>query len=313
LALAIDLSRHWFNNVQHLREGRRWFERLLERDDPKGNIQFRAWALSEASWLAARSGDWERGLALAEGCLALARQSETRLQTGVALTTLAIHTWTSGQVDRARALQEEGLEIVRQFGDQVINAIALQNLGAWTAYGGKYDQALPLLWESVALWRVVGDMRCLAFPLRHLGIVACRQGDLESARTLLCDGLGPSGSTGDQIQVVEYLEEFAVLAVHTGENDRAVRLWGAAGALLDLAGLPLDWAVQERHDRYQPMTRAHVTEARWNELSAEGASMTLEQAIGYALEDPGYRLPAPSHELLDTDIQSDDCDPVIAL
>jgi hypothetical protein len=200
-------------------------------------------------------------------------------------------------VKRAQALEEEGLEIARRCGYPVIKAIALHNLGAWATYDGESARALPLLQESAELWRELGDTRCLAFSIRHLAMIAGDRGDLEAAATLLREGLRPLGLSADQIEMALYLEEFAVIAVKQGNCERAVRLWGAAGALRDLAGVSLEWAIQKRHDQFELEARAGIDPARWAELTEEGASMTLQQALAHALEDPEYRLLAPSEPI----------------
>ncbi len=65
---------------------------------------------------------------------------------------------------------------------------------------------------------------------------------------------------------------------------RAARLFGAAEALRDTSGELLSPAERSVHERQVANAHAQLDEAAWQTAWAEGRTMTLEQAIVYALE-----------------------------
>lgn len=66
---------------------------------------------------------------------------------------------------------------------------------------------------------------------------------------------------------------------------RAARLWGAAQALRELLGAPLSPSESDEHDRLVSRACADLGEAEYARARSEGTLFTLEQAIGYALEE----------------------------
>jgi hypothetical protein len=68
------------------------------------------------------------------------------------------------------------------------------------------------------------------------------------------------------------------------QPERAARLSGMAGAILEMTSFqyaPIDRAAFDRHIQ---MARDQLGEARFEALASEGRAMPMEQAIEYALE-----------------------------
>src|SRR5919109_2715221 len=74
------------------------------------------------------------------------------------------------------------------------------------------------------------------------------------------------------------LEAFAA-RFGTLDPDRAARLWGAAQALRQALGWPLPPHEREECDRQRDALRDALGEEAFAALSAEGRTMTLEQAM----------------------------------
>jgi hypothetical protein len=89
----------------------------------------------------------------------------------------------------------------------------------------------------------------------------------------------------------------AELAVAQGQNEQAARLLGSAEVLRDAIALPLQPPDRAEHDRIVAAARAQLDKSTFAAAWAEGRSMTLEQAIAYALEgsevDPVTSIAAP--------------------
>jgi hypothetical protein len=117
-----------------------------------------------------------------------------------------------------------------------------------------------------------------------LGIVATRLGDHGRARTLLGESLALSKRLGSTFSLVENLETLAELAGDLGDPRRAARLWGAAGALRETAGIPQPPVERRGREPYLIDARSGMDEADWTKAWEEGRVMNLDQAVDYALE-----------------------------
>jgi DNA-binding CsgD family transcriptional regulator len=78
-----------------------------------------------------------------------------------------------------------------------------------------------------------------------------------------------------------------------GEDLRAARLWGAAGALREETGV--QWALAERmlHEPQLATARTRIDRAIWETGFGEGKVMGLEEAVEYALSEEDAAAPEP--------------------
>jgi hypothetical protein len=131
--------------------------------------------------------------------------------------------------------------------------------------------------------RAQGDKRGIAASLNNLGYVGIAQGDYQNATVFLTESLNMFREVGSKQGIIECLGGFAEVADGNDQPERAVRLLGAAQALLGTIG-----ARFETHDRVEfeslvNAARAALNDATFAAAWAEGRAMTLEQAIDYAL------------------------------
>jgi tetratricopeptide (TPR) repeat protein len=216
-----------------------------------------------------------------------------------------------GDIERARELKQEALAGSREHGDARWTAALLADLGDLAMWRGEYELARELLEESLELRSRPEARGGLGRTLASLGELALLEGDLEAAESLfrqarddfferepgsvhagwfaegLAESLRRRGTTdeadrffreamliyqklGAQDGVAECLDGLAAVAAPRGEQERAGRLVGAAESLRD------EWransARPERIPRDVPET-----------ARAEGAAMTLDEAVLYAL------------------------------
>jgi hypothetical protein len=79
------------------------------------------------------------------------------------------------------------------------------------------------------------------------------------------------------------LEGMAAIAAAQGVGERAVRLWGAAEALRETTGLPMDVFEVKDYQHWVAAIRAQLDDATFAAAWAAGRTMTLEEAIAEAL------------------------------
>ena len=142
--------------------------------------------------------------------------------------------------------------------------------------------------------RELGDKYGIAYSLYGLGLVAYGQGDYTNARALLEESLALQRELGDKWATSACLIGLGGVATGMGQAQaqmqehlqakRGTRLLGAARALLEAIS-----AVLPPHDRmvYEQgvaSARAQLSEEEFEKAWAEGRTMSMEEAIAYALE-----------------------------
>ena len=103
---------------------------------------------------------------------------------GHALAALADLAQDQGDLERAQALAEESLTLLQAHGERHITGWATRILGEVVLSRGHVPQALALLRESLRLARLVGDVDLIAAALEGLAAGACAEARLERAARL---------------------------------------------------------------------------------------------------------------------------------
>jgi hypothetical protein len=111
-------------------------------------------------------------------------------------------------------------------------------------------------------------------------------GDDARAVDLLRESIGLSRALRDTYALGYGLIRLAGALVALGQGERAARLYGAAEALREMTGTPIQYAghraLYERQvEALREQLDARTLEAAW----AEGRAMTLEEAVAEALAE----------------------------
>lgn len=264
-------------------EGRMCLTQLLEEgaDVPPPT---RALALLTAGYLACWQGDFAAGRPPLEE--ALARFERLKDDSGIAFATHGLGFVALGEGDArlAGALFEESLRRSREAGDEWIASFALHFLAVVLTYQGEYARATSYFEEGNEIIQSLGGHRqALAFSFFHLGRIARLQGDLSAARARHEESLRLFRRAGDRRGVGYSFAGFAALAAAEGDGERAARLSGAVESLEEVLGSFLEAPLQVEYDAELAGVRASLGEDRFAAAGAEGRTMSLEQAIEYAL------------------------------
>jgi hypothetical protein len=86
------------------------------------------------------------------------------------------------------------------------------------------------------------------------------------------------------MSIAECLEGFAGAAGMGGKGERAARLYGAADSLREYLGAPLQSGDRPRYEHQLAAARSVVDIEVWEAAWKQGRTMTLEEAVAYALE-----------------------------
>jgi tetratricopeptide (TPR) repeat protein len=236
-------------------------------------------------------GDHERATALLEESLGLYRELGDEHGIASLLNALAMVATRQGDSARAVRLFEDALTLSRDTGDAAGVARCLGNLSYTVLLLGGHGRARTLAEEALATSREQGNTLFTFVALINLGLAAREHGDHEGAGAALRVGLALGWEIGDKLGVIETLEGIPGLAGARGEDYRAARLWGAAQAWRVATGAQLADAERTLNQPHLDAARSRLGDATWEELLAEGRSMTLERAMAHALGEATVRDP----------------------
>jgi predicted ATPase/class 3 adenylate cyclase len=250
-----------------------------------GDRRGEAYALCFLGWIALDRNEFDRAEELLEESLALSRAAGTARDVSVSLNALAMLKVYRGDHERATAMQEECLSLAREAGDVQIIAVLTYNLGFTAAMTGEYERAEAFVREAQALFREVGDRGMAPLASNRLGFLALSQDDPDRAEELCVEAIRDL-QVQAQIPGIDFaLEILGGVAASRGGIRRAARLWGAVAGYRDATGAP--WIPEERAmiEAHIDAARPRLEEATWREEWEKGRSMTLDQAVEYALEE----------------------------
>jgi predicted ATPase/DNA-binding CsgD family transcriptional regulator/tetratricopeptide (TPR) repeat protein len=205
---------------------------------------------------------------------------------------LYVGRWTSlvayrcGENDKARRAAEALRRTARERGVRWFEASATWLLGLIAVAEQQPDAAREHLERCR---RLSVDPRYPFTLGRALVGLAGLDGDPDQAWEHAHEGLEVLADYGDRLGVAEALETVAGLATARDQPDRALRLLAAVERFHDDTGLVRFPLEAERAERHTAAARARLepddAEACW----AEGAQLTLDEAVAYARRGRGER------------------------
>jgi tetratricopeptide (TPR) repeat protein len=182
-------------------------------------------------------------------------------------------------------------ELLAQFCNQLCDTLVLQ---------GDLERATVIGEEATSMLREQNHRILLSDALCNLGWAVLLQGDSERATSLYAESLKLKRELGDKpllvkltVALPETLDGLACVAMAKGETERAVRLFGAARALIEQVSdhnYTREYAALR--EPYLEATRSQLSEEVWEAAFAEGQAMGFEEAVEYALSQE--KRPSPT-------------------
>ena len=191
LELAVAASPYW-HIAGHHALGRMRLEGALERA-PRATPSLQAKALRQAASLAKDLGDYSAAEGFTRRRLAIDRSEEHSFGPFIAL---GIAAQQRGNVDEGRALFVKALEKARQANSKIGVGIALTNLGSNALHRGDRREAKRCFRKSLNLARELGTPEGIAIVQSNLALVALADGDNEAALQRWHEAFDTSTSIG---------------------------------------------------------------------------------------------------------------------
>ena len=179
---------------------------------------------------------------------------------------------------------EQARSIYRRIGDRRGEANALWGIGNYRYFRGYPDNGIDDFRSALTIFADVGDRTMEAWSLHMLGTGLLRSGEVDEARGHLVEAMRRFHAAGDAAGITLVLGDLSAIAVADGDYPRAARLRGAARNLTAVTGTQLADLSEDLLRDLRPTVRSHMSEVDVARYGAEGAAMTLDEAVAYALE-----------------------------
>jgi predicted ATPase len=161
--------------------------------------------------------------------------------------------------------------------------IAMNYMGEIALHRNLLVRARELINICIQFGREQGYSGCLELGNGSAGLLAIREKDRFSAATYFRESLLLQQLLKEPWRSLFLLEAVAELLVEQTDLLGAARLYGAANHLRTTLGVPQLPLYQEQHAQSLSALRTQLNPATLDEAWAAGQSLTLEQAIAYAL------------------------------
>ena len=236
-----------------------------------------------------QQGDLEPAERTLRRAVDLARGSDEPEQESRALNLLGIVRRQAGHTDEAMALLEQSLAIARRIGSLARQAFALGNIAIVHIDRGEFAEAAGAAEEAMRLNAETGNVYAVAIDrLNHCVAVVHSAGATAAAvefqrwlPDLLAFGSGPLA--------IDALEVAAMIAVALREPVTAAKVLAVAERERAAAELPRAAAEQKLIEPWRRAAHEALDEQEWATAQAQGAALTVEQALRLLADVPVSR------------------------
>ncbi|HEX5590565.1 MAG TPA: adenylate/guanylate cyclase domain-containing protein [Candidatus Limnocylindrales bacterium] len=192
--------------------------------------------------------------------------------------------------------QDEALALYREIGDLRGQANVLWGIGNREYFLELGDAGEARFREALERFRQVGDVTMAAWSLHMLGGALLRRERADEARPILRDALRAFHDASDAAGIALVLGDLASQAVIDGDLVRAARIHGAGQRLTAATGATLAGFIDGQFEHgVRPHVAHRLSPEELERHQAEGAAMTLDEAVAYALDVPVADLGTHAH------------------
>ena len=183
-----------------------------------------------------------------------------------------------GYIERAR-------QLFHGVGNVGGEANALWALGNYHYFRGHPGHGVTEFRSALEMFRQIQDLTMEAWALHMLGTGLLRNGDVAEAKQHVAHAMRHFQAAGDTAGLTLTFDDLSAVAVAENDLVRAARLRGAARNLTTETGTGLAAFVEDTFEQgARPTVRSQMSTEEVERYGAEGATMTLDAAVAYALE-----------------------------
>jgi predicted ATPase/DNA-binding SARP family transcriptional activator len=232
--------------------------------------------------------EYERGnltttLELYEQSLALSQQIGDLLIISIASGQLGGLFVELGSYEKARPLIEQQLNVNEKLQFQLGLADAWIGMGDLHRHQGDYVQAEDCFEKSISVSRILGLQGHICSNLYLLALLPLHQNDYSSAMFRFMEYFEFARAIEAKISLCRFLTGMSAVAGGTNQSIHCAKLFGASQTILGTIKFRLSQFDRIEFDRHIQMARDQLGKAEFDMLCNEGCTMTLEQAVAFAL------------------------------
>ncbi|MGQ0605160.1 MAG: ATP-binding protein [Anaerolineales bacterium] len=250
-----------------------------------GEHKILANALGILAFAASFQGDVETAAAVIEEGRRLCQNLNYRWGLAMFISGQATLARVRGDAATAQRHVEEALGLVREVGNPWLTAMFIMGMVMLAAALNNHAEAQMRLKESGALFRDMDDRHFVNVIQSELAHIERRLGHYTQAVAMYTETLSAWKDMGHRAAVAHELECFAFIAGAQEQTERAVKLLSAADSLREACNSPMTAGERLEYDQAVTQIRAQLNEVTYATAWDEGRTMTMEQAIQFALMD----------------------------
>jgi predicted ATPase len=281
LVARICVAQHRFWRLRgQFSEAWRWLDPLLTHALPN---QQRAKVLHSAGIVAQGQHDAERARLFYEEALQVWRDIGDQIGEALTLANYANILVDQGDYTSGQALLTETLRVFRAQGNTWQVATNLNNIGLIAVYTTDYHQARECYQESLRLYQSLGDQHGAAIVMANLGEICLLEQDYEEAEYFYRESLTTRAMLKNGPGVASMFDMLAHIAAAREQFERAAWLMAFAAHLRVVVGVQKTRGEERANARTAVLIRSHIDRQTIADIEAQGRTLTLEQAVAYAL------------------------------
>ena len=290
--ITAALGAYWFLEGHHA-EGLRWVDEVLAREqelDPPvaARIRLAAGFLAFPRSQPDARVHWQRATDL------FRELGETRLLAYALAVGSATYLSEPEQYERAMQINDEALALARSVGGPALIAQVLNIRGELTRVAGEDRLAQAAYEEGLQISTALDDEMYVSVFLSNLSYLADHRGDYEEARRLTHRALRICWPLGRRLMAAWTISQLAGPEHGLGRPELGAVLIGAGDEALRVLGARRHPGDLPEHKRVVAAIRAALGEERYESLHAQGARMSLDQALALVLDDEATLQPSAS-------------------
>ncbi|PUA80640.1 ATP-binding protein [Nocardioides currus] len=281
--ITAALGAYWFLEGHHA-EGRRWVDEMVAHEDRLeppvvARIRLAAGFLAFPHDQREARVHWERSTEL------FRQQDEPRLLAYSLAVCSATYISEIEQHDLAMQVNDEALALGRRVGGPALIAQVLNIRGELTRVAGHDALAVAAYEEGLQISTTLDDEMYVSVFLSNLSYLAEHRGDYAEARRLTHQALRICWCIGRRLMAAWTISQLAGPEHGLGRSELGAVLIGAGDEALRVLGARRHPGDRPEHERVVAGIRAAVGDAAYERLHAEGAAMSLDQALALVLEE----------------------------
>ena len=185
--------------------------------------------------------------------------------------------------DKTDALLEKAGELFKEHGSRWSYAISVYGFGNLLRLQGRFQKAREKYKITMETMQAMGSTRNVVMIKSDLAHILRQEGNYPEAISSYRETIKEWQRMGHRAAVAHQMECLAFIAKSLEQVEKATKLLGAAEALRQKIGIDMAPYEREEYEREVADLKANMDGKEFASLWAEGRSLSMEQAIQFAL------------------------------